>query len=112
MPNFSTKRKGAIPLSVIRRVAQEGHEPAAADLPVTSGVADWLGIAYYLQYAITEFTARVWNIRLVPVELRSATKQGDVAEFRGDRLVLLEYNTNEDMNVVYFAYAEHVDPTR
>lgn len=112
MSNFSMERKGAIPLSVIRHVAREDHEPAAADLPVTFGVADRLGIAYYLQYAITESTARAWNIRLVPVELRSATKQGDVGEFGGEILVLLEYNTNEDMDVAYFAYAEHVDPTR
>lgn len=120
---FSTEDEGgAIPLSVVRRVAeQKGREAGAkgdpADFPESYGATDELHIPL-VEYAIEGCDdgsgwsiAKDENVAPMPDELRSATKQGDKASIGGRELVLVEYNNNSGVGIAYFAPAERVDPT-
>jgi len=106
---------GAIPLSVVRATAEEAGKregsKRAADLPTNYGVGEALGIPITC-YALTENAKEEWGDPLVPDELRSAKRQGDMVMLDGRELVCIEYNDEEGVDLVSFAPRERLDPTR
>lgn len=112
---FSDKpTKGPFPLSYIRRLGGELATRkqvsylSGANLPVSHGVPEVLGIPEWW-FGITPEATANYRIPPLPESIPADSKQGDIVEWEGKRVVVLEVNRNEDVDIMHIVPAELID---
>lgn len=91
---FSTeKADGPFPLSIIRDLAEEAGRKNSrsngAEYPGSNGVLDELGVPFKT-FALDSEMASLYELPLAPSPLGAHSKQGDVGEWRGVKMIVLE----------------------
>jgi hypothetical protein len=78
----------------------------SAEFPCTAGADRRLGVPC-IGYALDAGAEKQWGVPPLPAALRGVSKQGEEREYRGKRLVLIEYNL--DVALAWFALSDRVD---